>query len=389
MRFLSGLCIGLMLFCLAPSAWAFRVVTHASQLVRWPQSNVTYSIQRNALNYVDTSAFADDAPEAVIQTAIHASFRSWQNVGADMQFHFAGMSEVEDTGSDGENTLTWIGNNWNRRSYGASRVIAVTMSTYKTGSGHIVDSDIHFNATNYCWQVRDSNLPNSMPCMDVQNIATHEIGHFIGLDHSSEDIYEPRPELSEAAMFFASYAGDITRRLLNLDDQRAILSHYPYQKPAAPEVMQIDPPLANNNESRFLLRISGTDFLDTSMVRLYHPQARMDLIGVIEELNNDSLLVAFNLNGMPPGDLQVLVNNSYNSMAKSSTMLHLDGDEVEYSALSEPSAGGCGVFYVIPPEGESTVMHLTCLLLALIILITQRWRLAKWLPAQESGTAPR
>lgn len=71
---------------------------------------------------------------------------------------------------DGVNQIQFV-------SLGASTTIAVTTTWYYRGSGEAVESDGQYN-TFYQW-----STSGEAGKMDVQNIATHEIGHTFGLNH--------------------------------------------------------------------------------------------------------------------------------------------------------------------------------------------------------------
>jgi hypothetical protein len=67
--------------------------------------------------------------------------------------------------------------------------IAITLTTYDERSGIIYDSDISFNAARFDFTTVDSPpcggiITQNCVATDVQNTATHEIGHFVGLDHT-------------------------------------------------------------------------------------------------------------------------------------------------------------------------------------------------------------
>nr|WP_211194068.1 myxosortase-dependent metalloprotease, MXAN_2677/MXAN_2678 family [Pyxidicoccus fallax] len=69
--------------------------------------------------------------------------------------------------------------------------IAITLTTYDERSGIIYDSDISFNAARFDFTTTSGGgtcfppVTNNCVATDVQNTATHEIGHFVGLDHTN------------------------------------------------------------------------------------------------------------------------------------------------------------------------------------------------------------
>lgn len=95
--------------------------------------------------------------------------------------------------------------------YSQSGVIAVTVAWgYFSGppwAREIIEFDILFD-TDYTWG--DAALNPAV--MDIENIATHEIGHGLGLD----DIYESA--CSEVTMYGYSDLGEIKKRTLEQSD---------------------------------------------------------------------------------------------------------------------------------------------------------------------------
>ena len=98
---------------------------------------------------------------------------------------------------------------------GSSSTIAVTSIWFTRKTG-ISESDILFN-TIYSWG--DASLNPLL--MDLQNIATHELGHFVGLD----DIYTSG--CSAVTMYGYSNNGDISKRTLEQPDITGLLKMYP------------------------------------------------------------------------------------------------------------------------------------------------------------------
>jgi hypothetical protein len=108
------------------------------------------------------------------------------------------------------------------------RVLAATNFIIDVQTAEIVESDIFFN-TAFPWSTDAAGVSGRH---DVQSIAVHEIGHFIGLGHSAigetEVITGGRRVLgAEAVMFpIAFAAGSIHDRTLKPDDLAGITDIY-------------------------------------------------------------------------------------------------------------------------------------------------------------------
>ncbi len=95
-------------------------------------------------------------------------------------------------------------------------VIAVTSIWYYTYTGQIVETDILFN-TAFRWG--DADVSPSV--MDLQNIATHELGHVTGMD----DIYDGT--CTDVTMYGYGSTGEIKKRTLEIPDITGLLTLYP------------------------------------------------------------------------------------------------------------------------------------------------------------------
>jgi hypothetical protein len=96
-----------------------------------------------------------------------------------------------------------------------NKVIAQTTVWYYSSTKAIVDFDIIFN-TYYTW----GNATTSSAVMDIQNIATHELGHGFGLG----DLYQRK--WSDQTMYgYASY-GETQKRTLESGDIAGIQALY-------------------------------------------------------------------------------------------------------------------------------------------------------------------
>lgn len=110
-----------------------------------------------------------------------------------------------------------------------SSVIATTTTTTNRSTGQLLDADVEFNdsvasdGTKYIFTTLDSPACDDLVMsncvnIDVQNTATHEEGHTIGLAHSM---------IAEATMYATAPEGETSKRVLAADDIDAICSIYP------------------------------------------------------------------------------------------------------------------------------------------------------------------
>lgn len=99
--------------------------------------------------------------------------------------------------------------------------LAVTLVTLNPRTNELLDADIAFNADEHKFKVlpNDTAAANAMVRWDdVQNTLTHELGHVLGLMHSSMQ--------SDLVMFPSAPPGEICKRDLKSDDRDGLLTLY-------------------------------------------------------------------------------------------------------------------------------------------------------------------
>lgn len=161
--------------------------------VKWLDSNISYTI--------NTSNSQGLSPSFIGSTI----GRSAENWDAQTSYDLFNDSYTTNTSAvygvyDGENSIQFD-------SYPNDGVIAVTSVWYTRIGKRIVEFDMLFN-TNYAW----GNVDSNPALMDLENIATHELGHAAGMN----DIYST--SCGEVTMYGYGTEGEIKKRSLEQPD---------------------------------------------------------------------------------------------------------------------------------------------------------------------------
>jgi hypothetical protein len=234
------------LACASP-AWGYvRTVTSAGAPMFWNRTVITLH------------AYLGDPPEPLntvdLLFAAQSAAAVWgrDRIGCtSLELRIAGTQErsapVE---LDHVSRLTFRRESWCKEPRGAADscydplALAVTSVFARKSDGEIVDADIEINAVTFKWADLARNPEGASSLQDIQNTLTHELGHFIGLDHTcyianprpgaADDKGRPVPSCGEASeeirattMFAAVIPGDLERRTLSPDEVKAVCEVYP------------------------------------------------------------------------------------------------------------------------------------------------------------------
>ena len=355
-----ALSLGLMGF----EAKAFDVVFTKDNAVRWHQNEIAFKISQEVIENTENQ-FGPNPAEA-----IRASFQSWNDVNSsDLTIIDGGVTEVNSAGKDNVNAVLAESEDWQ---YGQG-VIAITVTTFKTDSGRTIDADIILNNVDYDWTTVDPSDNDTLDGkVDVQNIVTHEIGHWMGLEHSSKDPFESMTIYRLAAMFFSSFPGDIAHRLLNEDDEAAKRFLYPNGDVPKPTIDDFSPTLTSNVEDSVHVEINGSGFMDQTLVRFYNSDAKVSLVAKVLVNESERLEVVANFVGQPTGDWDVVVENAYNSSSRLRGALRVNGLQ---TSVAKPTSGGGGCGAVHAPH-QSLASALVALITVIILTLRRRRELA-------------
>jgi hypothetical protein len=176
--------------------------------LHWPEGDTHYVLDADAPNGVNP----DDA-----EAAVRASFASWATVGCSyLGLAFDGQVDGPQVGydrnGDNENVVTYVEHDWS----GKSSTQAITLLTFGCNDGVILDADILVNADDF----RFTTLPDDdrEDRRDLQNVLTHEAGHFVGFAHSPDPL---------STMFATVTADETQKRDLTDSDRAGMCVAYP------------------------------------------------------------------------------------------------------------------------------------------------------------------
>jgi hypothetical protein len=181
-------------FFLSLGARAFVLELNSTgEPLRWHLDPPDPDVHTNLVNPVSKAIrffLAADAYSAANATAelnaIRASFGQWQSIpGTILRFEDAGLVApgVDINTSDNQNVIFWAKNNTivNGGHDNISGLLGATYNDYFDDNTQI-EADIVFNGVQYSWSA-DFNSADTAKQF-IESTAAHEIGHFVGLNHS-------------------------------------------------------------------------------------------------------------------------------------------------------------------------------------------------------------
>jgi hypothetical protein len=183
--------------------------------LKWRPGTVAYFISTNR----------QTVPLAEFERAVSQGFDTWNAVPtATVDFQFGGFVNSEPFESDDVNTIGFLSRP------DLDRVLASTTFFYDTQTGEILEADIFFNSA-FPWSTADGGQSGRF---DLQSIALHEAGHFLGLGHSALGETErlssgSRRLIAAGAVMFpiAFSQGSVAGRELQADDIAGVSDVYP------------------------------------------------------------------------------------------------------------------------------------------------------------------
>ena len=163
--------------------------------------------------------FYSQLSDTQVYNAMQAGWDVWSNpatCSSDFTSVYLGTTSTQALMNSSTPVIEFFENSWPSGYGGVNSTIAVTLPVW-SGCEYIRGDQI-YNGVGFDFTVTNSPGFNDT---DLQSIAAHEHGHWLGLDHSP---------FSSATMY-ASYVGGTGARSLHTDDQAGVCDMYPGSGP--------------------------------------------------------------------------------------------------------------------------------------------------------------
>lgn len=218
-RLVAVLAAVVLALCLGPDLHAYLKLGYpvGDRIValRWPNMPVRYYVTNRSVPGVSAGA---------LEERVAAGFATWSGVPtADVSGDFAGFVSAEPGLDDGTTVIGF------QARPDLDHVLGATSFTVDDTTGDLLEADIFLNSA-FAWSVAAAGESGRY---DVQSIATHEIGHLLGLSHSAlgETTLSGgggrTVQAKVAVMFPIAYpAGNVRDRTLNADDEAGMSDVY-------------------------------------------------------------------------------------------------------------------------------------------------------------------
>jgi hypothetical protein len=252
----------------------FTSTTFAGQSItlKWQRTPVRWFAKDRGTRNVSPSEF---------QAVLARAFATWEAVPtAAIAFQFAGFTGAEPFDDDGVSVVGF-------QEDPEMDVLGATGFLIDVFTGEILESDIFFNSA-----LRWSTAPSGDPTAhDLESVALHEVGHFLGLGHSALGETDMRPDGgrrvlgSGSVMFPIAFGLGVTHdRELQPDDIAGASDLYPDGN------FRRDTGIARGRVTRNDIGVQGAH------VTAFHPETGAIVAGFTVNRNGD-----FQIAGLAPG----------------------------------------------------------------------------------------
>ena len=192
------------------SAYTIMKAQSSGKELRWTSLPMKFNIESNSPAGVSTTQ---------CRQAIQAAYKAWADVSCSyFTTSYLGVVSVNSNSNQDHKNTNIFPSSWSPSFPG--NALGFTRTLYDPSSGKILDADILYNP-NHPWSTTGASN-----AVDLQAVATHEIGHEMGFNHSAH---------GTATMYYAVGKGNTGPRSLHSDDISAVCYSYGNGKPKPPE----------------------------------------------------------------------------------------------------------------------------------------------------------
>lgn len=182
--------------------------------LRWSERVIPYGIRAGA---------------NVEVSHIETAFGTWSsNNCTDIEFQYVGIVDE----AAGGNQVVFIREGWSSpvgRDPRPLDAVAVTLTTFARDDGEIRSAVIEVNEERFSFaEVTEACQSDELEVYDLIAVVTHEVGHFIGLDHTT--FFNGMPGDPTMAPMVGECEAD--KRTLEADDIEGLCQIYPRDQPA-------------------------------------------------------------------------------------------------------------------------------------------------------------
>lgn len=200
----------------------------------WARQCLSYSVVPRD---VDVPSLDD------LRAAVDTSFATWSQVECDGQAVSIQLQQTIGTAECVEPEYNPTGPNanavifvsdWTERGL-PSTAFGLTLVWHQPQTGEIFDADVQINDGELGTLAICDGTPSSCRArvVDIQNVVTHEVGHYLGLGHTQDDPL--------ATMAFSAVLGEKSKRTLANDDREGLCAIYAANPPVLCEPQDFEP----------------------------------------------------------------------------------------------------------------------------------------------------
>jgi predicted Zn-dependent protease len=176
----------------APQAGCGFVVNNEAQRVSWK-------------NQVPIKMYFDTSVPTQFQDSIKAAFATWEKGIGKHIFEFAGELPSSKATQDRKSVIYW------EQTWDAANASQQANTTIYWVDNQITEADIRVNSQNFSFSTNPGNTD-----VDIESLLLHELGHVLGLAHTSNEQSVMTPFLSSG----------VKRRELSAQDVSGVKCEY-------------------------------------------------------------------------------------------------------------------------------------------------------------------